>query len=138
MSTIPNTLTPEEATWLRLQATISATRIAQPLSAAIDDLDGFLNGLLVVVAQLVPALLQTNPTVGDVLSAQWKHAAERYEAMSAGEAPGAEDEPLAQLEARHLLYRACEERGLWTASNAPPLACSARPVRSQARRRLRH
>jgi hypothetical protein len=138
VQTFPNTLTPEEATWLRLQCTVAATRIAQPLSIELDDLDGFLNGLLVVVAQLVPALLQTNPTVGDVLCAQWKHAADRYEAMSAGEAPGAQDEPLAHLEARHLLYRACEERGLWSANSATSNACSARAPRSTRQRRMRH
>lgn len=137
-NTFPPELSPEVATWLRLQTTIAAGRITEPLRAEVADLDGFLNGLLIVVSQLVPALVQTNPTVGDALGTLWRQAAERYEALSAGEAPREGDEPVAQLEVRHLVYRACEERGLWEGRRASEKTCSARGARRQVRRRLRH
>jgi hypothetical protein len=129
-NTFPKEISLEAGTWLRLQMTIAAARATQPLHAELQDIDGFLNGLLVAVAQLVPAVLQSDPAVAARLAPRWKRAAERYEALSAGELPAPDDEPLAQLEARHLMYRACEGRGLWT-ERAPAVR---RPCRTPTRR----
>jgi hypothetical protein len=53
-NTFPKEISLEAGTWLRLQMTIAAARATQPLHAELQDIDGFLNGLLVAVAQLVP------------------------------------------------------------------------------------
>lgn len=133
-NTLPPGMTPEAATWLRLQMIIAASRATQPLHAEVQDIDGFLNGLLVAVAQLVPAVLEANPAVAARLSPHWKHAAERYEALTAGELPAPDDEPISQLEARGLLYRACEEKGLWSPRGVATPRRSCRTMR----RRLKH
>lgn len=129
-NTIPASITPEAATWLRLQMTIAAGRAVEPLHAELQDLDGFINGLLVAVAQLVPVFLASDPVAAARLAPRWRHAAERYEALSAGEPPEPGDEPVAQLEARQVLYRACEEHSLWQRA----ATCSPR---RNARRRLK-
>lgn len=112
----PVELSPRAAAWLQMQTSVAASRAAQVVQGDLEDLEGFVNGMLVTMAQLVPLLLEAVPEVAQQLAPHWREAAERYDALIAPAAAGRDDDAVRLLEARKLLYRCCERLGVWSAA----------------------
>ncbi len=110
---IPAELSPEVATWMRLQMSIAASRAVEPLKAEIDAVDDWANGLFVVISQVLPYLMMQNPEMGRALQANWSEAAQMYERIDQGLEDATDDEPLGMLEARKILYRTFDVSGVW-------------------------
>jgi len=80
----------------------------------LDRQDEWMNGLFLVLADVLPPLLRQQPAVAAVLAPMWRNADGRFAEEEAN--PGqAEcfDETAERLEPRKLLYRRIDVLGLW-------------------------
>lgn len=109
---LPSTLDPETAAWMRLQMTIAAARAVEPLADQVRATEDFAYGLLRVLGDIMPALIEGDPALAAQLEPQWQQAAEQFERMERGEAVETR-ESADRLEARGQLYRLCTMRKAW-------------------------
>lgn len=125
---LPAELSPATCAWMRLQMTIAAARAVEPIRAELRTMEDFANGMLIVIAQVLPQILIESPALAARLAPQWRLDAQKFDAMQSGAYPQDEDESLDLLEARKLLYETGVDLALW-----PKVANKNSPVRSVPR-----
>lgn len=82
------------------------------LRADIDQADEFAGGILVLLLDLMPSLLQVQPAIAEMVLPRWQRAAEKWDQLSQNPANSDdEDERAGNLEARKMLYRMLETTG---------------------------
>jgi len=114
MTNLPADLSPETAAWMHAQIAISTARAVAPLREELDKVDDWAGGLFVVLLNVLPHLLRTQPELAAKLEPQWRKAAQRFDALQARGARHTRDgESLETLEARKMLYRIFALMGLW-------------------------
>lgn len=114
MTNIPADLSPETAAWLQAQLVISNARTAATLRAEINKVDDWASGLFMALRDVLAPLLCELPAAAQRLAPVWGEAAQRFDALHAGQAVDGEDwETLELLEARKMLYRIFEVAKLW-------------------------
>ena len=114
MTNLPADLSPETAAWMHAQIAISTARAVAPLREELDKVDDWAGGLFVVLLNVLPHLLRTQPELAAKLEPQWRKAAQRFDALQARGARHTRDgESLETLEARKMLYRIFAVMELW-------------------------
>lgn len=114
--TVPASITPEVATWIRLQMTIAATRACEPVRRDLQRVDDWTNGVFAVLVDVLPFMLRRHPGWARQIGARWGEAAERFDQIEAGaKRPGEDDESAELLEARKMLFRLFDLAKLWPA-----------------------
>ncbi|MHB8949325.1 MAG: hypothetical protein ACYC4S_09695 [Rhodoferax sp.] len=113
---LPADLSPETATWMRMQMTMAAARAVEPLKAEINQVDDWANGVFVVLRDVLPYLMKTFPELARNVAPHWSAAALDFDRIDVHGHPAKPDEPLEFLEARKMLYRTFALLGVWEAA----------------------
>eukprot|EP00456_Euglypha_rotunda_P060621 TRINITY_DN5073_c0_g1_i9.p6 TRINITY_DN5073_c0_g1~~TRINITY_DN5073_c0_g1_i9.p6 ORF type:complete len:128 (-),score=25.49 TRINITY_DN5073_c0_g1_i9:491-874(-) len=124
----PQVLSPETLAWFRVQMTIATARAVEVVRAELRAQDDFANGLLVVLAQVLPHLLKQHPELAETIAPKWRTVHRRYEEIEDGTVP-AGMESLDFLEAQKLLFATCARVGVW-APNQGKKDTTRRPPRA--------
>lgn len=120
MNTLPPSITPEAAAWMKAQIAMHTARAVAPLREELDRLDDWANGLFVVLADVLPPLLREHPHMAAELGPKWAGATGHFERLQAnGQQRTSEGETLELLEGRKMLYRVLAVLGFW---KMPPVA----------------
>lgn len=125
---LPTDLSPEIATWMRTQMLMASASAAAPLREEIDRLDDWMNGLFIVLINVLPHLLRSQPELAQQLEPQWRSAADRFERLAPTNGHNEDGETAELLEARKMLYRTLTLLQVW-----PHQKAQQKP-RGQARR----
>jgi hypothetical protein len=113
MNNLPAKLSPEVATWMRLQMQIAASRSVERVEVRTQMLDDFSEGVLELLLEVLPELLRANPDAAVKVMPLWRSAVQRHRALEAGAAPTRPGESQELLDARVMMFNRTEETGVW-------------------------
>lgn len=130
--TVPASITPEVATWIRLQMTIAATRACEPVRRDLQRVDDWANGVFAVLVDVLPFVLRRHPALARQIAARWGEAAERFDMIESGQVAGDDGETAELLEARKMLFRLFDLAKLWPSAEVPKAPVLAMKPRRQA------
>ena len=110
---LPAGMSPEVSAWIQAQIATSNASNAATLRAEINKVDDWANGVFMVLLNVLPGVLRSNPELARQIAPQWEKASEDFDRIDVQGKPAKPDEPLEFLEARKMMYRIFGLLGIW-------------------------